>query len=366
MKFFFNLLKPKEATEPYDPAPATNQAVSALFVAGVAVLVALYSTTTLRCSTQENQVGCQAMNSVKDCDNLLLASCTTQCGGTPYYYCDGALSKHLDIHWQENSVYDSQTGATTYLGTWEQSWKRDGSGSYLLTTSYPTMCPTSSVGTCLDSDVSWAVVQLNGAIAPPTDAATCKKYYSDLDSAKKDDYSSDKQNQFLTQQENYFAYSGNSATAGSAPPDWPSKCSSTGTTGCDSFLGICIGTRWSCRESKPRVVTEALGRCCGVLKSTQICLSPQATVGVLGGYISLWMSICQAIYSGLVLLYDFSGGKKKKESADAKQAESADVTTTSPDPNFVDVEVYHDEHGNPCDAHGNPLPQHEPPACRVN
>ena len=359
MKFFFNLLKPKEATEPYDPAPATNQAVSALFVAGVAVLVALYSTTTLRCSTQENQVGCQAMNSVKDCDNLLLASCTTQCGGTPYYYCDGALSKHLDFRWYEDSVFDSQTGSTTFLGTWK-STKIDGSTYLGSSSSSPSRCPTTSVGTCLDSDVSWAVVQLSGDIAPPTDAATCKKYYSDLESAKKN-VPGGLAAQFLTQYEYYLASWASSTTL---PPDWPSKCSSTGTPSC--FLGICSGISWECGESKPRVVTEALGRCCGVLKSTQICLSPQATVGVLGGYISLWMSICQAIYSGLVLLYDFSGGKKKKESADAKQAESADVTTTSPDPNFVDVEVYHDEHGNPCDALGNPLPQHEPPACRVN
>jgi hypothetical protein len=304
------------------------------------------------------------MNTVKDCDNLLLASCNTQCGGTPYYYCDGALSKHLDISWYEDSVYDSQTGSTTFLGTWK-STKSEGS-IYLTTSSSSSKCPSTFVGTCLDSDVSWAVVQLKAAIAPapPTDAATCKKYFSDVESAKKIVQSIYSADQFLTQSESYNAY-WYSSTTGSAPPDWPSKCSSTGTPICDSS-GTCYGISWECGESKPRVVTEALGRCCGVLKSTQICLSPQATVGVLGGYISLWMSICQAIYSGLVLLYDFSGGKKKNESADAKQAESADVTTSSPDPNFVDVEVYHDEHGNPCDAHGNPLPQHEPPACRVN
>ena len=357
MKFFFNLLKPKESTEPYDPAPATNQAVSALFVAGVAVLVALYSTTTLRCSTQENQVGCQTMNSVKDCDNLLLASCSTQCGGSPYYYCDGALSKNLDKRWYEDSA----------LGTW-QSTKTDGFN--YLTVSYPySKCPSSSVVTCLDSDISWAAVQLPaGNYAPPTDETTCKKYYSDLESAKTPATSLNPQ--YLTQYE-YHSASWSSSTTASAPPDWPSTCSLTGTPdNCDPTSGVCSGISWLCRESKPRVVTEALGRCCGVLKSTQICLSPQATVGVLGGYISLWMSICQAIYSGLALLYDFAGGtKKKKESALAdvkQQAESADGTTTSHDPNFVDVEVFHDERGNPCDAQGNPLPPHEPPACRVN
>ena len=62
-----------------------------------------------------------------------------------------------------------------------------------------------------------------------------------------------------------------------------------------------------------RPVTETLGQCCGVLKETQVCLTPQATVGVLGGYISLWLSVCQAIYTGLVLLYDFAAGKKKKD-----------------------------------------------------
>ena len=165
MKFFFNLLKPKDKEPPYDPAPLTNQAVSALFVGGVAVLVALYSTTTLRCSTQQNQVGCQTMNSVKDCDNLLLASCTTQCGGNPYYFCDGAISQHKQVSWSGSS----------FTGGWDTAQVTNG-----FPTSSSSVCPNSA-STCADSDVSWRLG--NTVPAPPTDAATCKAYYSTLDSS---------------------------------------------------------------------------------------------------------------------------------------------------------------------------------------
>ena len=65
-------------------APLTSTFLSLLFIAGVGVIVALYSGETLRCSVQQNQVGCQTMSSVSDCDNLLLVSCSTACGGTPY------------------------------------------------------------------------------------------------------------------------------------------------------------------------------------------------------------------------------------------------------------------------------------------
>ena len=55
---------------------------------------------------------------------------------------------------------------------------------------------------------------------------------------------------------------------------------------------------------------ESLGQCCGVLKQTQICLTPQATVGVIGGNISLWMAICQAIYTAILYFYDCVGSKE--------------------------------------------------------
>ena len=37
-------------------------------------------------------------------------------------------------------------------------------------------------------------------------------------------------------------------------------------------------------------------------------------MGVIGGYISLWLSVCQAIYTGLVLLYEYTIGKKESPS----------------------------------------------------
>lgn len=67
--------------------PLLGTALSLVFLAGLGLIVALYSTETLRCSMVANQVGCQTMTSAADCDNLLTATCTTKCSQTPYTYC---------------------------------------------------------------------------------------------------------------------------------------------------------------------------------------------------------------------------------------------------------------------------------------
>ena len=69
-------------------------------------------------------------------------------------------------------------------------------------------------------------------------------------------------------------------------------------------------TTYTCCKQPRSTRGESLGQCCGLLKETQVCLTPQATVGVVGGYISLWLSICQAIYTGLVLIFEYFASKQ--------------------------------------------------------
>lgn len=68
-------------------------------------------------------------------------------------------------------------------------------------------------------------------------------------------------------------------------------CSTGYPAPCDSVLN-----QYCC--SKPHPLTnEALNQCCGVLKSSKVCLSAASTIGVVGGYVSLWYSLCQAFFS---------------------------------------------------------------------
>ena len=181
------------------------------------------------------------------------------------------------------------------------------------------ICPISGDSTCDDTTVSWALTASASttAPAPPTDAATCRIFYGALDKAKAKSTTNlaDSYKMQLTCSQRHTAnwYDNNAFGTGvnaySPPPsDWPSTCPSTGTynNGLYDCTSSCTNYYYLCC-TKPRDPPETLGQCCGVLKSTQVCLSPQATVGVLGGYVSLWFSICQAIYSGLALLYDYSG-----------------------------------------------------------
>ena len=68
-------------------APITNAGVSLFFLAGIGAIIFLYSSETLRCSMVANQVGCQAMTTAADCDNLLTATCSSKCNQAPYTYC---------------------------------------------------------------------------------------------------------------------------------------------------------------------------------------------------------------------------------------------------------------------------------------
>lgn len=67
-----------------------------------------------------------------------------------------------------------------------------------------------------------------------------------------------------------------------------------------SPLSVSFGS--CCTQPNP-LVNEALGQCCGTLKSLKVCLSASSTVGVVGGYLSLWYSILQGIYSAIAAMY---------------------------------------------------------------
>lgn len=92
------------------------------------------------------------------------------------------------------------------------------------------------------------------------------------------------------------------------------KCSSGLSAPCDTVAG----TSSCCVQPYP-LTNEALAQCCGVLKSLKVCLSPASTVGVVGGYVSLWFSLCQAVYSVAAYLY-LGRAAQRRRAADDKAA----------------------------------------------
>ena len=50
------------------------------------------------------------------------------------------------------------------------------------------------------------------------------------------------------------------------------------------------------KNDKPGLYPAKLGSCCGVLKESVVCLSPSAVIGVVGGYLSILLSIFQVLF----------------------------------------------------------------------
>lgn len=90
------------------------------------------------------------------------------------------------------------------------------------------------------------------------------------------------------------------------PPSyfWPTYCPEAKTGG-SGIISTC------CTEPNP-LVGASLSQCCGTLKSLKVCLSTSSTIGVVGGYLSLWYSIVQSLYTGFAMLYIYR--LKAKES----------------------------------------------------
>ena len=65
-----------------------------------------------------------------------------------------------------------------------------------------------------------------------------------------------------------------------------------------------------CTKGYP-LVGEQLDQCCGILKKTTVCLSPQAVVGVIGGYFSLWFTVGQGIFTALLALHEYRAARSK-------------------------------------------------------
>lgn len=82
-----------------------------------------------------------------------------------------------------------------------------------------------------------------------------------------------------------------------------------------------------CAEPHP-LSNEALAQCCGVLKFRKVCLSPASTVGLVGGYVSLWYSLCQAFFSLAAYLYNAArrgGGKAGKGDCEGEEGYGDEV-----------------------------------------
>lgn len=132
--------------------PLFGTFLSLLFLAGLAVIVVLYSTETLRCSMVPNQIGCQTMTSAADCDNLVTATCTTKCSQTPYTYCSDWQQTTMMYGWPTPCQFSS----TTYYAL-------NGQG-----TTTPIENPASK---------TWST------LTPPADSTTCKAFFSQWISA---------------------------------------------------------------------------------------------------------------------------------------------------------------------------------------
>lgn len=106
---------------------------------------------------------------------------------------------------------------------------------------------------------------------------------------------------------------------GPSPPPGPKSCggngkcvygksgyyikeleSVTGPSTCMNFLAtndkIQNDPSYSVKDDFPGLYPAPLSSCCGILKSHVVCLSPSATIGVVGGYLSILLSIFQVIF----------------------------------------------------------------------
>ena len=74
---------------------------------------------------------------------------------------------------------------------------------------------------------------------------------------------------------------------------------------------------------------ESLDQACGVLKEVKICLTPQATVGVIGGYLSLWFSIVQGAFTALLMLRERLTTETKGEEKEGEEKDTQHKIVTT-------------------------------------
>jgi len=303
------------------PAPVTSRAVSIVFVAGCTLILALYSSETLRCSVQENQVACLKMTSVKDCDNIVQASCTTKCASTPYSYCADWKSHSMSYSYQFDS--SSPTTSCYNQGTWLSGLDTN---NYVVS---GTASPASPLGT-------WS------STSPPADALTCKAFYTN--------YAAEKAKTKTCTDSVSACVSYGSCTYSSSsvppygivehpiygkvpnpnPPGWSSSCADADPKIEAGYGPGCV----TCCASHYPLASEELDQCCGIMKEVKICLNAASTIGVVGGYASLWYSICQGFYLAVTMIARFRAKHlgKAKDGADAVHSEESVELVSSKDP----------------------------------
>jgi len=75
----------------------------------------------------------------------------------------------------------------------------------------------------------------------------------------------------------------------------------TGNSTCQNYLNLKDSINSEpgynqLKNNKPGLYPAMLGSCCGVLKTSVVCLSPSAVIGVVGGYLSILLSIFQVLF----------------------------------------------------------------------
>ena len=277
---------PKYEEQPVPPLAST--CLSLVFLLGLAAIVTLYSTEILRCSLVANQIGCQTMNSAADCDNLLTATCTSKCSQTPYTYCSD---------WQKTTTWvgrpypegDAACDDVVLVTAWNLAnpnlYNED-----VLTSTSPIADPSSR---------TWS------SLPPPSDSLTCKAFFEKWQAIATPAI----QGLVLPIFSGTYLNEPNILNCEKLARSYltpPTGCPTGYPAPCDKLKGeeICC--------AKQHVLTnEALGQCCGVLKSSKLCLSSGSTVGVVGGYVSLWYSLCQLFFTIAGYLYLRRAADKK-------------------------------------------------------